>query len=311
MCQKKMNRLFLYFTACLLVFLATPGSSVLASATLENTEQTPAKETPKKVDDLDDDNIDDEEIDDPFEFVNRLTFGINQSIDAAILRPIALGYQGLIPQSARNSVSNFIENAGEPLSFLNHFFQQSGSGMSTNVKRLFINTFMGFFGIFDVASEVGIKPKKQRFMDTLSKAEVGPGPYFVIPIFGPSNLRDAIGLTVDWFTDPFGWAVADRSDAHVYAWIGIRIIDARAKLMNLIDSMNRSKDPYIRYRFMYSEFRRSANADTASYESPVPQGAAKIVFSDDSAAESVTDADEKEEADEENNKQVEKDEANA
>ncbi|USO01349.1 MAG: VacJ family lipoprotein [Alphaproteobacteria bacterium] len=234
------------------------------------------------IDDEDDENDEmDDEIDDPFEFVNRLTFGVNQSLDAIVLKPAAHVYQGLIPQGARNAVSNFIENVGEPVSVLNHFFQQNSAGIGASVKRLFINTFMGFFGFFDVASEIGIKSKKQRFMDTLSKADLGPGPYFVLPILGPSNLRDSFGLAVDWLTDPFGWMVADRGTDHTTAWMGTRILDARTKLMNLIDAMNKSPDPYARYRFMYNEFRRSANADTSTYEAPVPQGAVTLVFDDE------------------------------
>lgn len=221
------------------------------------------------------DGDNEEEIDeglpnDPLEPLNRVIFGINQSFDAAILRPVTHAYIGLIPAKGRKAVGNFLQNLTEPISLLNHGFQQNGNGMKVTVVRFFLNTFMGFFGLFDVAKECGYDVQKQGFMDTLAKAGLGPGPYLVLPLFGPSNFRDAAGLAADWVYDPVYYVLKNQNKNLPYFHLGMKAVDLRASVNDLVDSMNKSVDPYARYRLLYSEYRRGQNANVEEYDAPVP-----------------------------------------
>lgn len=227
------------------------------------------------------DNDNDEEIEDstptdPLFYLNRTIFGINQSLDAAILKPVATLYMGLMPAKGRKSISNFIQNLGEPISFMNHGFQKNADAMKITVMRFMINSIMGFFGFFDVAHEIGYEAQKQGFMDTLSKAGLGPGPYLVLPLLGPSNFRDAFGLCVDWIYDPVGYIMRRQNKNLPYYYLGLRIIDTRSNYNDLVESLNKSVDPYARYRIMYSEYRRGQNANIEEYDSPIPEATTHV-----------------------------------
>lgn len=218
-----------------------------------------------------DEDIDDDSSGDPFYWYNRTVFGINQSLDAAILKPAAHVYMGLVPSRGRKSIGNFIQNLGEPISLLNHGFQQNTEGMKVTFLRFLINSVMGFFGFFDVAKEVGYDVQKQGFMDTLAKAGLGTGPYLVIPVVGPSNLRDSFGLALDWIYDPVGHIIKNQHKNLPYYYFGLRAIHTRASYNEIIESLDKSVDPYARYRIMYSEYRRGQNANIEDYEAPMPE----------------------------------------
>lgn len=266
-------RVVLFALGLIGCLIASEASFVHASAS----KPVKAKEAAHIMadDDLDDndEDIDDATPQDPFYSYNRVIFGINQSLDAAILKPAAHVYMGLVPAKGRQSIGNFIQNLGEPVSLLNHGFQKNVGGMKVTLVRFLVNSIMGFFGLFDVAKEIGYDLNKQGFMDTLAKAGLGTGPYVVLPLLGPSNMRDAFGLAVDWLYDPVGYIMKNQNKNLPYYYLGVRVVHTRAAANEIIESLDNSVDPYARYRIMYSEYRRGQNANIEDYEAPMPEEA--------------------------------------
>ena len=138
---------------------------------------------------------------DPWEGMNRKTFAFNDALDRAVLKPVAQGYQKVVPAPAREGVNNFYENLEDIATSLNNFLQgKPGQGLS-DAGRFIVNTTLGVFGLWDVATPMGLEKHYEDFGQTLGVWGVQPGPYLVIPLLGPSTLRDAPAKAVDpsWY----------------------------------------------------------------------------------------------------------------
>ena len=132
--------------------------------------------------------------DDPLEPMNRVIFGFNEVIDDNILEPVVEGYRFITPDPVEDSVSNFFNNLGEINTIVNSALQMKLDKTISSTSRFVINSSVGIFGLFDVATSLGIPRHREDFGQTLGYYGISPGPYLVLPFFGPSSFRDAPGF---------------------------------------------------------------------------------------------------------------------
>lgn len=191
---------------------------------------------------------------DPLEPVNRGIFKVNEVVDGLVLKPAAHIYRGVLPTPVRNGVHNALTNLSAPVVFVNSALQGDNTNMANTFGRFLINSTLGVAGIFDIASEMGVaKENKKDFGQTLGVHGVGTGPFIVLPLLGPSNLRDGFGLAADTAMDPFTYIFDMPTNVAVS---GTRIVDRRAELLPLTDRVYRdSLDPYATLRSIYQQHR--------------------------------------------------------
>lgn len=194
---------------------------------------------------------------DPLEPVNRFIFAINDAVDTFVIKPIAVTYAFWTPEGVQKSVTNFVRNMGAPVVLANDLLQGEWSRAETTASRFFINTTAGFGGLFDVAAASGYPYHDEDFGQTLGSYGVGPGLYVVLPLFGPSNARDAVGLLVDSYIDPWNnWARIEDADEFLYARTALRGLDVRARNIDALDEIRRDAiDYYARLRSLYTQSR--------------------------------------------------------
>lgn len=137
---------------------------------------------------------------DPWEKWNRKTFALNDTLDRWALRPLAVGYQTITPQPVRRSVRNFFGNLGEGKNLLNNLLQAKFHDAGVDTARFMFNTTFGVFGLFDVATRMGLQRNDEDFGQTLGKWGVPSGPYLVVPFIGPSTVRDAPAMIPDFYS---------------------------------------------------------------------------------------------------------------
>ena len=215
---------------------------------------------------------------DPLEFVNRFTFATNDVLDTMAIQPVAATYRFLLPDPVQNGVRNVMRNFGAPVVLFNDLFQGDWDRAETTAMRLLINSTIGLAGVFDVAADWGYEYHREDFGQTLAVWGVGEGFYLVLPLLGPSNLRDAIGTGVDSLLDPWPYvldAATDLSDSEIAdIFIGRRIlegIDARARNIEVIDTLKaESIDYYARLRSFNRQNRAAAIRNGRPAEIPLP-----------------------------------------
>jgi phospholipid-binding lipoprotein MlaA len=194
--------------------------------------------------------------DDPLESYNRGMFAVNKQIDSFLLRPVAKGYRYVTPEGIRSRIGNASDNLHEPLNMMNAFLQGDFDHGMVSFWRFMINSTVGLAGLHDVAATAGLSPRREDFGQTLAVWGVGSGPYLVLPVFGPSNLRDTGGRVGDWAADPVNWAVDDSSD-EIWLAIGQGVVE-RERLLDPIDDVYASSiDPYESFKSIYEQ-RRAA-----------------------------------------------------
>lgn len=196
---------------------------------------------------------------DPWETMNRNTFAFNQKLDTYVYRPVAKGYEFVVPEYTRERIGNIYVNLNEPANAINNALQGKGEGALVSLFRLMINTTLGLGGMYDVAGTAANQPtRREDFGQTLAVWGVGNGPYFVIPFLGPSTLRDAPSLGVDYLTAPQTWL--DGGWAEWAAW-GVFAMDYRLRMMPATDLLEGAVDPYLMAREAYLSTRRNAVYD--------------------------------------------------
>lgn len=210
------------------------------------------------------------EISDPIEGVNRGIFKFNDVVDTAVLEPVARGYRAGVPQPARTGVRNFLQNLKSPLTIGNNLLQGDLPGAGDATTRMVANSLLGFAGLVDVAGKEGIKYQEEDFGQTLGKWGVGHGPYLVLPLFGPSSVRDTTGMIVDGYADPIRiWLMATDQEALYYTRAGVAAIDKREELIDVLaDLKKNSIDYYAAMKSTYGQRRQALlndeNAGSAS-----------------------------------------------
>ena len=144
-------------------------------------------------------------INDPVEPANRGIFEFNMFLDRALFRPVTALYRTIAPETLREFIHNFLQNLRTPVILANDLLQGEPSRGGTTTMRFLINSTIGVVGFGDPATSMGFEQHDEDFGQTLAVWGAGEGPYFMIPIFGPSNPRDAVGKVVDFFLDPINW----------------------------------------------------------------------------------------------------------
>jgi phospholipid-binding lipoprotein MlaA len=193
---------------------------------------------------------------DPLEGYNRAMFGFNDGLDRAIIRPVASGYKKVMPEIARTGVSNFFSNLRDIWIGVNNVLQGKVGAGASDFGRFALNTTVGVLGLIDVASNAGLEKHNEDFGQTLGRWGVGSGAYVVLPILGPSTVRDGLSLlVVDWHGDPL-WYV--RNIATRNELMGVRLVDTRANLLDISRlAEEASLDNYAYVRDAYLQRRRS------------------------------------------------------
>ena len=186
-----------------------------------------------------------EETNDPLEPMNRGIHAFNQAADKAVLKPIAKGYRAVVPGFYRSSVQNFFDNLSQPVHFVNAILQGQFRDAGSVLGRFVTNTTFGFFGLFDVASEAGIRNPGNDFGQTLAKWgwRGDGGPFIMLPILGPSSVRDGIGTAVDFVASPTGWVLWDEPELH-YGLVAADGVSTREGVMDLLDDLEKTSTDY-------------------------------------------------------------------
>jgi phospholipid-binding lipoprotein MlaA len=189
------------------------------------------------------------------ELLNRGIYQFNTVADHLVLRPVSSIYRGIVPEQGRKMVSNFLENVNAPVDLANSVLQGDAENSFATFWRFLINTTFGLGGLFDAASEIGLKARHADFGETLAFYGADTGAYLVLPFVGPSNVRDGIGKGADALLQPINWYDEGAS----LALAAGKGVDFRSNNMDLIDGIYRdSVDPYATFR---SAFMQKRGAD--------------------------------------------------
>ena len=198
-----------------------------------------------------------EQINDPLEPLNRGVFEINMFLDNVLLKPLAQGYRWILPGFVRSGIKNALDNLGEPLNAANSVLQGQLGRAGTATGRLVINSTVGIAGLVDVAESIGLHPVDEDFGQTLAVWGIESTPYLVLPLIGPSSVRDGLGRGVDFFAAPFTIALSN-SDLEWVAWAtkGLDIIERRSRHIKTLEEIERnSVDYYAAIRSLYRQRR--------------------------------------------------------
>ncbi len=195
--------------------------------------------------------------DDPFEGYNRVMFKVNDLVDQAVMQPVAMGYRMFIPKPARNCVRNFLHNLHTPINAGNNLLQGDIRGMASDLSRFMINTTIGIAGLFDVAKETGLEYRPEDFGQTMGVWGIPSGPYLVLPLLGPSSVRDTVGLVADSYADPVRIYLHNTHRMGLYyARVALIGLDNREALLDAIwDLRKHSIDYYAATRSAYFQER--------------------------------------------------------
>jgi phospholipid-binding lipoprotein MlaA len=199
---------------------------------------------------------------DRFERFNRSVYTFNSKLDVYVARPVAKAYVKATPAPVRTGVSNFFSNLAYTRVILNDLLQGKGGQFFADTGRLLLNTTIGIGGLFDPASQLGLSSNDEDFGQTLGKWGVPPGPYLMLPVFGPSTLRDAPSLIVDMYSEPDTYLVSDWK-ARAGLTVG-ELVDKRASLLGTDETLDTSYDPYAFVRNAYLQRRQFQVTDGAA-----------------------------------------------
>ena len=217
---------------------------------------------------------------DPFEPFNRSVSRFNEGLDEAIVKPVAQAYQGVVPSPVRTGVNNFFGNLSDVWSFVNSVLQLKPQAATESLMRVSINTVFGLGGVLDWATEMGLERNRQDFGKTLGRWGVGTGPYLVLPVLGPSSVRDAGALVVDAQGDLVMHVDHIRTRNSLYV---LRAVDLRANLLRAgdvldqaaLDKYSFTRDAYLQRRG--ATLQTNGNGDTPELEEryDLPEAAPK------------------------------------
>lgn len=184
---------------------------------------------------------------DPWEGYNRVMFGFNEGLDKYALKPITLGYKAITPDLVETGVSNFFDNISDVGSLLNNVLQTKFEAAGEDLARVSFNSTFGLGGVLDVATPMGIEEHNEDFGQTLGYWGMSSGPYLVLPLFGPSNVRDTGGLIVDTITSPISNI---EDDSARYAVTGLQAIDTRSGLLEAEKLITGDRYTFIRDAYL-------------------------------------------------------------
>ncbi|NQW00724.1 MAG: VacJ family lipoprotein [Rhodospirillales bacterium] len=217
---------------------------------------------------------------DPLEPTNRQVFAVNQGLDSALLKPITEVYRDTVPATARQGIQNFLANLRTPVVLLNDILQGDLDRTIETLARFLVNSTVGIFGLADAAAELGVPAHAEDFGQTLAVWGVPSGPFLMLPVFGPSNPRDTVGLVVDLLTDPFNrWASNSGQPQAAYSRAGAETVDRRAQNIELLNEVEKSSlDFYAAIRSLYRQ--RRAHGISNGLDVPEIQAGKDVEFTD-------------------------------
>jgi phospholipid-binding lipoprotein MlaA len=198
-------------------------------------------------------------LNDPLEPTNRAIFGFNEFLDKVLIRPLAEVYHFILPNFLEERITVFLRNLGEPLTFVNDVLQGEDKRARVTFGRFVTNSTVGLAGIFDVATDAGLPRHTEDFGQTFGVWGIGEGPYLVLPILGPSTVRDGVGTAADTFADPVSIGLDEANVSGLaLARLGLAGLDTRARNLDIVDQLRReSLDYYATMRSAYRQNRRS------------------------------------------------------
>jgi phospholipid-binding lipoprotein MlaA len=192
---------------------------------------------------------------DPIEGFNRAVFAFNDGVDTALIRPVAKGYETVLPVPVRAGVSNFFGNLADPVIAVNSLLQGKPADAVGDAARFIFNSTFGMLGMFDVATDMGLEKHDEDFGQTFGRWGAEPGAYLVVPIYGPRDIRDAAGLALNVMADPVG------NVGHVptrNTLTAVRLVSDRAELLPADKIIEEAAlDKYSYMRDAYLQHRRS------------------------------------------------------
>lgn len=189
---------------------------------------------------------------DPFEPVNRQIYKFNDAADRFVLRPVAKGYDFVTPDPVQTGIGNFFDNITYPVTIVNSFLQGKVSQGFSDTGRFLVNSTLGLLGFFDVATDLGLERHQEDFGQTFAKWGAPPGPYIVVPLFGPYTARSGIGQLANLQVNPLvqynNTSVRDKA---LLLWA----VDTRASLIGPDELVREAFDPYLFVRDAYLQNR--------------------------------------------------------
>lgn len=192
---------------------------------------------------------------DPWESMNRSVYHFNDSLDNVAIKPAAKVYTAVLPSPVRTGIHNFLGNLGDVWSMANSALQLKGQATAETFMRITVNTFLGLGGVLDVATEMRLEKRKEDFGQTLGYWGVKPGPYIVLPILGPSTLRDTLATPLDIQGD-MAQQFNDPATRNVLS--ATRVMDVRSSLLQTVDVIKEAAlDPYTFVRDGYLQKREN------------------------------------------------------
>lgn len=189
---------------------------------------------------------------DPWEPLNRRIHNFNQGVDKISFKPLAKGYQRVLPETMQRGVSNFSKNLLGPLFIINNFLQGKFRRGFSETGRFLANSTFGILGLVDVGADLGMETYREDFGQTLAVWGVPDGPYVVVPILGPRTLRDATMIPLNFAADPVFYLDSDTARWSIYA---VRAVDLRARLFTVDALIEDSIDRYLTIRESYLQRR--------------------------------------------------------
>lgn len=193
------------------------------------------------------------QVKDPWEKLNRITYAFNDKLDKAVARPVAKQYVRAVPLPTRHGIHNFLSNLGEPVTIVNDLLQGQIRQTFRDTTRFLINSTVGLAGWFDVAQHLKLPQHDADLGETLAHWGVPAGPYVVIPLLGPSDLRDGLSLYPDYYANPIKNNMQAR---YRNAGTITNAIDTRAGLLDLDSTLDNAYDPYAFMRDAWIQHRR-------------------------------------------------------
>lgn len=201
---------------------------------------------------------------DPFEPINRQVFAFNKLADKIVLKPAAMAYHGMVPKFARQGLDNFFNNATDTSVIANDLLQLQFPKLARDTGRLLVNTTIGLGGFIDIASGWGWQRVPTTFGDTLTRYGWKRSPYLVLPIWGPSTVRDAIGSFVDFYATPWGYIEPEKVRIGLATWY---TVNARANLLDMEGLIEVATfDEYVLLRDVYFQRREARLTGEATAE---------------------------------------------
>jgi phospholipid-binding lipoprotein MlaA len=234
---------------CLIIFCILTSACASRSSPEQNV-QTMASAAP----------VVDASAHDPFEGYNRSVMKLNSGLTTIIIKPVISVYRLLLPGPLRAAIANISTNAKAPLVFVHDVLQGEGDRASQTLGRFLMNSTVGLAGAIDIAAKAGVPKHDEDAGQTLGRWGIPSGPYLMLPLLGPSSVRDAIGFAADMFVDPLRY-VQRHNDVRNTIGTGLTIGSALSQVDQNIDRLGEvqrgSLDPYIALREAYRQYRQA------------------------------------------------------